>query len=106
MTFNLAQTYAQFLSMLYIKCNKYLQYILNDFSELNGCFIDDIERSFLSNILLFCTQLTFDLIPSHGDIFRHAIYYYQFKYTYWNIFSMDASFYSILPSEVFLCDMD
>ena len=29
---------------------------------------DDIERGVLSNILLFCTHLTFDLILSHRDI--------------------------------------
>ena len=81
MTFNLTQAYAQFLSRLCIKYNKYLQYILSDFSEFNECFIDDIERSFLSNILLFGTQLTFDLILSHGDIFRHDIHFFQFYYT-------------------------
>ena len=31
---------------------------------------DDIKRSVLSNILLFCTQLTFDLNLSHRAIFR------------------------------------
>ena len=62
---------------------------------------DDIERSVLSNIMLFCTQLTFDLILSHRDIYRIGIHPYRFNYTYWNIFSKDASFYPILPSEVF-----
>ena len=38
MIFNLAQVYPQFLSRLCIKYNKYLQYILNDFCEFNGCF--------------------------------------------------------------------
>ena len=55
----------------------------------------------MSKILLFLTQWTFDQILSHGDIFRLVIHPYRFYYTYWNIFSMDASFYPILPSEVF-----
>ena len=76
MTFNLAQAYTQVLSKLCIKYYKYLQYILNGFSEFNrdALYIgDDIERSVLSNILLCCTQLTFDLILSHRD--------YEFYYT-------------------------
>ena len=71
-----------------------------------GCFIgeDDIERSVLSNILLLCTQLTFDLILSYRDIFRLGIYHYRFYCTYWNTFSMIVSFYPILPPEVFLVE--
>ena len=52
-------------------------------------------------VLLFCTYLTFDLILRHRYIFRLGIHPYRFYYTYRNIFSMDASFYLILPSEVF-----
>ena len=55
----------------------------------------------LSIVLLFCTYLTFDLILRHRDIFRLGIHPYRFYYTIKNIFSMDASFYPILPSEVF-----
>ena len=62
---------------------------------------DDTERSVLSNILLFCIQLTFDLILSYRDFYRLGIYPYLFYYTYWNIFGMDTSLYPILPSEVF-----
>ena len=36
MTFNLACAYAQFLSRLCIKCNMYLEYIMDGFSEFNG----------------------------------------------------------------------
>ena len=46
---------------------------------------DDIEMSVLSNILLFCNQLTFDLILSHRDIFRLGIHPYRFYYTYWHL---------------------
>ena len=67
---------------------------------------DDIERSVLSNMLLFCTQLTFDLILSHRDIFRLGIHPYRFYYTYWNIFSIDASFYPIWPVEACFREMD
>ena len=67
---------------------------------------DDIEMRVLSNILLFCDRLTFDLILSHRDIYRLGIHPYRVYYTYWNIFSMDASFYHILPSEVFFHHMD
>ena len=67
---------------------------------------DDIERSVLSNIMIFCTQLTFDLILSHRNIFRLCIHPYRFNYTYWNIFSKDASFYPILPSEVVFFYLD
>ena len=61
---------------------------------------DDIKRSDLSIILLFCTHLTFDLILSPRDISRLGIHPYCVYYTYINIMSMDASFYSILPSKV------
>ena len=54
-----------------------------------------------SIFLWLCTKLTFDLILRHRDIFRHGIHPYRFYYTYNNIFCMDASFYPILPSEVF-----
>ena len=50
MAFNLAQAYAQFLFNVCIKYNKYSQYILNAFSEFNGC--DEVERSVLSNVFV------------------------------------------------------
>ena len=62
---------------------------------------DEIERSVCSNVLLFCTQLTFDLILSHRDIFRLGIHPYQFYYIYWNKFSIDASFYPICHKKFF-----
>ena len=61
---------------------------------------DDIERSDLSIILLFCTHLTFDLILSPRDNSRLGIHPYRVYNTYINIISMDACFYSILPSNV------
>ena len=61
---------------------------------------DDIERSDNSIILLFCTHLNFDLILSFRSIFRLGIHPYRVYYTYIKIISMDASFYSILPSKV------
>ena len=60
----------------------------------------DIKRSHLSVILLFCTQRTFDLILSPRDIFRPDIHSFRVYYTYINVNSMDASFYSFLPSTV------
>ena len=36
--------------------------------------VDDLERSVLSDILLFFPKLTFDLILSHTDIFRLDIH--------------------------------
>ena len=59
-----------------------------------------MERGDLSIVLLFCTQLTFDLILSPNDISRLGIYPYRVRYTYINIISMDTSFYSILPFKV------
>ena len=59
-----------------------------------------IERSDLSIILLFCIQLTFDLIMSPMDISRLGIHPYRVYYTYINIISMDATFYLILSSKV------
>ena len=50
MAFNLAQAYTQFLFNACIKYNKYLQYILDDFSEFNRC--DDVERSVSSNVFV------------------------------------------------------
>ena len=60
---------------------------------------DDIERSDLSIILLFCTELAFNLILSPRDISRLGIHPFCVYYTYINIISMDTSFYSILPSK-------
>ena len=83
-----------------IKNNKYIKYILDDFSELNGCYIGRgwHRQDCLSTILLFCTQWTFDLILSLRDISRLGIHPYRFYYTYINIISMDASFYLMLPA--------
>ena len=57
MTFNIAQMYTQLLSWSCNSCNKYLKYIVDTVSELNGCYIqyagDDIERSDLSIIMLY-----------------------------------------------------
>ena len=102
MTFNNARTYAQLLSRSCNTCNKDLKYILDSVSKFNGCYIgrDDIERSDSSIILLFCTQLTFDLIMSPRDVSRLGIRPFRVYYTYINIISMDAGFYSIWPSKV------
>ena len=48
--------------------------------------VDDIERSDLSIILLFCTQLTFDLIMSPRDISRLGIHPYR---VYYNMYKQD-----------------
>ena len=102
MTFNIERAYAQLLSMSCNACNKYLKYILDSVSEFNGCYkeVDGIGRSGLSIILLFCAQLTFDLILSPRYISRLGIHPYRVYYTYINIISMDTGFYSILPSKV------
>ena len=63
----------------------YLRYIRNSFSAFNWYHM--VRRSHrkvcLSMFVLFCTQLTFDLILRPRDII-----------------SMDVSFYSIMPSKV------
>ena len=68
----LARTYAQFLSRSCNTCNKYFKDILDSVSQFNGCYIvgDDIERNVLSIILLFCAQLTFDLISESQGHFQ------------------------------------
>ena len=53
-------------------------------------------------VVLFCTQLTFGLILRPWGISRLGIHLYWFYYTCRNIISMDASFYPILLSDVFL----
>ena len=75
---SLARTYVQFLSRSCNTCNKYFKDILDSVSQFNGCYIvgDDIERNVLSIILLFCAQLTFDLILSPRDISRLGIHSY------------------------------
>ena len=50
---------------------------------------------------IYCTSLTFDLILRLWCIFRHDIHPYDCWNTPGNIISMDASFYPILPLEVF-----
>ena len=54
----------------------------------------------MSIIKLFCTQDTFDLVLSPGDISRLGTHPYRVYYTYINIISMDAGFFLILPSKV------
>ena len=49
---------------------------------------------------LFCTQLTFDLILRPRYISRLGIHPNRFYYTCRVVNSMDASFYSVLPSKV------
>ena len=61
------------------------------------CSEDDIERNVF---MLFGTLLTFDLILRPMDIFRHGFHTYLLYYTFRGIISMNASFYSILPSKV------
>ena len=56
---------------------------------------DGIQRSDSSITLLFSTQLTFDLIMSPRDISILGIHPYCVYYTYINIISIDASFYSL-----------
>ena len=108
MTFNPALTYAEVLCKLCFKCHMYLQYILDSVSEFNGYYmVRRLHRNVcLCIVMLFCTYLTFDLILRHRDIFRLGIHPYRFCYTYKNIISMDASFYPILPSEVFFHGID
>ena len=50
-------------------------------------------------IFSFCTHLTFDLIQRLRRISRLGIHPYGCWYTSRNTISMDATFYSILPSE-------
>ena len=77
------------------KYNKYLQYILNNFSEFNGCFIGGrLHRK-------FC-QLSCYFAPISCGIFSDL----ASTLIGLNILSMDASFYPFLPSEVFFRDMD
>ena len=57
-------------------------------------------------ILSFCTHLTFDLILRLRRISRLGIHPYGFWHTSRNTISMDATFYSILPSEEFFHGMD
>ena len=54
----------------------------------------------MSIILLFCTQLSVDLILSPRDSSRLDIHPYRVYYTYINMITMDARFYSILQSKV------
>ena len=51
-------------------------------------------------IYLFCTHLTFDLILRLRNISRLGIHPYGCWHTSRNTISMDATFYSILPSKV------
>ena len=51
--------------------------------------------------MLFCTELTFDLILRLRSIFRLGIHPYVFNHTSRSTMSMDAIMYSILPSEEF-----
>ena len=60
---------------------------------------DYIEREPLF-FVLFCTQLTIDLILRPRGISRLGIHPYRFYYTCRDLISMDDSFYSILPSKV------
>ena len=76
MTFNLARPHDQFLSWLNNKCNMYLKYILDNFSEYGH------RKEDLSIFTLFWTQLTFDLILRPQDISRLGIHPYRFYYTY------------------------
>ena len=56
--------------------------------------------------MLFCTELTFDLILRLRSIFRLGIHPYVFYHTSRSTMSMDAIMYSILPSEDFFWAMD
>ena len=56
--------------------------------------------------MLFCTELTFDLILRLRSIFRLGIHPYVFYHKSRGILSMDAIMYSILPSEEFFRAMD
>ena len=56
--------------------------------------------------MLFCTELTFDLILRLGSIFRLGIHPYVFYHTSRSTMSMDAIIDSILPSEEFFRAMD
>ena len=85
-----------------------MQCILESFDESNGY---NMVRRFhrkdhLSIFALFCYQLTYDLILRHRDISRLNIHRHRFYYTYRKIIRMNASFYPILPSEVFFHKMD
>ena len=69
MTFNLAMENAQLLSRLCIQCNVYHIYILDSFSKKNGHYM--VRRlhgkECVSVLVLFCAQLTFDLILRPRD---------------------------------------
>ena len=82
----------------------HLMYTLDSVCELNGYYKAIIlhGKEYLSIFLLFCTQLTFDLILRPRDIFRFDIHPISVFNTYKNLMSIDASFYPILPAEVFL----
>ena len=56
--------------------------------------------------MLFCTELTFDLILRLRSIFRLGIHPYVFYHTSRSTMSMDAIMYSILPPEEFFQAMD
>ena len=72
-----------------------------------GCFIEEFGSKLLSGdeidsyIFIFCTHLTADLILRLKHIFRLGIHLYGCWHTTRNTISMDATFYSILPSENF-----
>ena len=51
--------------------------------------------------MIFCTDLTFDLILRLRSIFRLGIHPYVFYHTSKSTMSIDAIMYSILPSEEF-----
>ena len=72
---------------------------------LVACF-----HAFASSAVFFLFNIFFCQNFCHRDIFRLGIHPYRVDYTYWNIFGMDPSFYSILQSEVLLMfffrDMD
>ena len=101
MTFNLAWTFAQFLSRLFL----IVTCILNIFGIVSMNLMgimwseDVIERSVCHFLCYFCTQLTFDLVLRPRVIF--SVHHYRFFYTYRNIISLDAGFYPILSSDVF-----
>ena len=61
---------------------------------------DDDRKESLSIFVLYCTQFTFNLILRPRVISRLGIHPYWFYYTYRDMTSMDANFYSILQSKV------
>ena len=79
-----------------------LYWLFNRRIWINSC----LRVMNLIAIFSFCTQLTFNLILRFRCISRLGIHPYGWWHTSRYTISMDATFYSILPSEEFFHGMD